>query len=146
MKQKMYMRFTSVRSSASFLSMLVRAPNSSSRSSDIRPSSSWCISFNKFSCVRDRKTERVSLLSWYLWSWVKLSFHCFIRAYLLYLNKLLDLTTPNYAIFWRCHWYSNRFNILSVSGLAFKLISVDKTLWNYAHLIRLVPKFCSNTV
>lgn len=43
---------TSERSSASFLSILVRAPSSSSRSSDMRPSSSWCTSFSKFSCVR----------------------------------------------------------------------------------------------
>lgn len=40
---------TSARSSASFLSILVRAPSSSSRSSDMRPSSSWCISFSRFS-------------------------------------------------------------------------------------------------
>lgn len=41
---------TSPLSSAIFLSMLDRAPSSSSRSSDMRPSSSWWASFRMLSC------------------------------------------------------------------------------------------------
>lgn len=41
---------TSPLSSAILRSMLERAPSSSSRSSDMRPNSSWCVSFRMLSC------------------------------------------------------------------------------------------------
>ena len=49
---------TSPLSSAIFLSMLERAPSSSSKSSDMRPSSSWWASFSMLSCVIQHRLVR----------------------------------------------------------------------------------------